>query len=115
LELYMKDIPVFAHIEDLGERLAKYRLSRNLRQSDIASKAGISRGVIARLEAGQGGTVDSLVRVMKALDIDDRIVNIIPDARISPLDTRQTKPPRQRSRPQAESDLPTEPWTWAED
>jgi transcriptional regulator with XRE-family HTH domain len=110
----MRDVPVAFRIENLGERIAQYRLSRNLRQKDVAASAGVSRGVLTRLETGKGGTIDSLVRVLKALDMDDRVLNLVPDARMSPLDPRASKDSRQRARKIDDKSNENEPWSWAE-
>lgn len=104
--------PVFVLAQEFGERLAAYRLSRNLRQSDIAKLAGISRGAVTRLEAGMGGNVESLIRVLSALDIDERLLNLVPDARVSPLDLLAVKTGgRRRARPNEEKDT-DKPWEW---
>lgn len=108
------DKPVTVLMKDLGEALAAYRLSRNLRQDDVAAQAGISRNVVVRLEKGDGGTVDSLVRVLKALGLEDRISGLVPDARVSPLDPRASGDVRQRARPAADDDDGDEPWSWGE-
>ena len=100
--------------KELGARFAAYRLSRNMRQGDVAAQAGVSRGVVARLEAGEGGTIDSLVRVLKAMGLEDRIATLVPDARLSPLDPRSVKGPRQRARPFLGVSEDVEPWTWDE-
>jgi transcriptional regulator with XRE-family HTH domain len=100
--------------EELGERLSAYRLSRNLRQKDIADQSGISRGAVARIEAGKGGTIDSLLRIMQALDIEERIEMLLPDTSLSPLDARNEDTPRQRARITATDKEPKEPWSWGE-
>ena len=45
--------PIGILAKDLGERLARFRLFRNLRQVDLAEQSGISRGAIVRIEAGK--------------------------------------------------------------
>ena len=99
---------------ELGRAIAAYRLSRNLRQADIAEQAGVSPGVLIRLEAGKGGTVDSLIRVVRALGWEDRITTIVPDATVNPLDPRGVKGPRKRARKPKNSEQSRKPWTWAE-
>ncbi len=106
--------PVALLMKDLGARLAAYRLSRNLRQGDVASHAGVSRGVVARLEAGEGGTIDSLIRVLKAMGLEERLSTLVPDARLSPLDPRTDSDQRQRARPPTDDNNEKEPWSWAE-
>lgn len=109
------DRPVGLLAQSLGSRLAAYRLSRNLRQEDVAERAGVSRGVVVRLEAGGGGTIDSLLRVMKALGIEDRVELLAPEARLNPLDPKSVVGPRQRARPPADLTPETTPWTWGEE
>lgn len=108
------DKPVTLITRDLGERIAAYRLSLNLRQEDIAQSTGVSRSTVARLEAGGGGTLDTLVRVLKALGAEDRIEMLVPDARVRPLDPRPDAGRRRRaSGPAAEGDdRLSGRWTW---
>lgn len=106
--------PITVLAKDLGKRLSSYRLARNLRQQDVAERSGLSRGVVARIEAGEGGTIDSFLRIMQALDVEDRIELLLPDASLSPLDPRSETGPRQRARG-AGTDRPAEePWSWGE-
>ena len=109
------DRPIALLASELGQRLAAYRLSRNLRQGDVAKSAGVSRGVLVRLETGAGGTVDSLLRVMKALGIEDRVVELAPDARLSPLDPMSVEGGRKRARPSDDDPSEASPWTWGEE
>ncbi len=106
--------PVTILAKDLGASLAAYRLSRNLRQGDVAAQAGVSRGVVARLETGEGGTLDSLIRVLKAMGLEERIDTLVPQARLSPLDPRSAGEPRQRARPSSDDDDDDDTWRWKE-
>lgn len=109
------DRPVALLAQDLGQRLAAFRLSRNLRQEDVAESAGVSRGVLVRLETGAGGTVDSLLRVMKALGLEDRVAELAPDARLSPLDSKSVDGGRKRARPASSEPSASAPWTWGKE
>lgn len=51
----------------LGERLKTQRLSLNLTQVALAEKAGIGVSTVARIESGQGGTLDNMIRIAIAL------------------------------------------------
>ncbi|WP_417261768.1 helix-turn-helix domain-containing protein [Celeribacter sp.] len=106
--------PIGILAKDLGERLARFRLSRNLRQVDLAEQSGISRGAIVRIEAGEGGTIDSLLRILQALGLEDRVEMLLPDARLSPLDPRSEIGPRQRARTPSADEPAAEPWNWGE-
>ena len=69
----------------LGERIRRLRLRKNFTQDETARRAGLSRRSIFSLENGRGGTIESLVRVLKALDSTDGLATIAPEAGISPL------------------------------
>lgn len=106
--------PLALLVTDLGHRLEAYRISRNLKQAELAEMAGISRSTLARMEAGKGGTIDSMARIMRALDLEDRLLEIVPDATMSPLDPRSdTGKPRQRVRRAADDD-DGEEWSWGD-
>jgi transcriptional regulator with XRE-family HTH domain len=55
----------------VGRAVQAVRLSRNLRQSDVAARAGVSRQAVSRLERGlvDGMTVATLRAVGRALDM----------------------------------------------
>ena len=104
--------PLSVLLSDFGQQLEAYRISRNLKQAELAELAGISRSTLTRLESGNGGTIDSLARIMRALDVEDRLLDIVPDARLSPLDPRSdTGRARQRVRKSSASE-PNEDWSW---
>jgi transcriptional regulator with XRE-family HTH domain len=79
----------------LGERLKRLRLNRNLDQRATAEKAGISERALRNLESGHGSTVETLLRVLKALDYLQGIDMLAPEASVNPLDLlRQSKAPQ---------------------
>ncbi len=84
----------------LGERLRRLRLSRNLDQRTTAEKAGISEKALRNLETGRGSTVETLLRVLKALDHLDGLESLAPETSIDPMALlRQSKPPQRVRRP----------------
>ena len=90
--------PIDKVIEGLGADIAAFRLSRNLSQDEVADQAGIGRRTLVRLEAGKNPTLESLIRVLRALDLDGRVGTLVPEAESSPLDVRTDPRPRLRSR-----------------
>ena len=54
-------------LAELGDRLAQYRLNRNLTQDQLAREAGVSKRTVVRLENGQSSQMTNLVRVLRAL------------------------------------------------
>jgi len=107
--------PLKVALDVLGIRLEQYRISRNLKQEDVAKLAGLSRMTVSKLESGKGATLDTLVRVLRAYGLEERIFNVIPDARLSPLDARSAEGrPRQRVRSTEEEEEADEPWSWGD-
>lgn len=83
----------------LGERLRRLRLDRNLDQRTTAEKAGISEKALRNLEAGRGSTLETLIRVLKALGYLQGIDVLVPEPSINPLDLlRQSKAPQRARR-----------------
>ena len=80
----------------LGERVRALRLAADLTQSVVADKAGVSERSLRDLEGGQGSTVQTLVRVLKALGAEDVIDALVPRPAVSPLQLLKHKS-RQRA------------------
>ena len=68
-----------------GKKLQELRISKNLDQITTAEKAGISEKTLRNLEAGRGSSVETLVRVLKALDSLDGLGLLAPRSSVSPL------------------------------
>jgi len=94
----MKSYSSSKYIVDLGEQLMRNRLLQNIAQADLAEKAGISTRTLRRLESGEGGTLDSFIRLLIALNIDANLSMLIPDSTVRPMErVRQTKKERMRA------------------
>ncbi|WP_323762154.1 helix-turn-helix transcriptional regulator [Maricaulis sp.] len=107
-------LPIDALLKQIGARIERYRIARHIKQEDLAEQAGISSRTLRRLEAGGNGTLDTVARVLRALDMDDRLLALVPDAALSPLDPRSArKHPRQRVRDSAKA--PKRPWQWGDE
>lgn len=82
---------------DLGRQLRALRLRQNLKQDQLAERAGIALNAVKNLESGKGATVRSLVRVLRVLDRIDWLTTLAPTVTISPIQMLQTRAPRQRA------------------
>lgn len=81
----------------IGERMKRLRLDRKLTQIDAAAKAGVSRRSLQKLESGAGSTLDTYVRVLKALGQLDTLDLLAPKPTVSPMELLDTGRPRQRA------------------
>lgn len=65
-------LPVRRAQRNLAGSIATWRKLRGLTQAQLAERADVSRGVIRRLEAADGGvSVENLLRTLRALGIHD--------------------------------------------
>lgn len=71
---------------ELGQRLRRLRLQRNMPRTELAEKAGVAAGSIAKAEAGKDIRLSTLLRLMRVLDCLDQVLQLIPVAQVSPLD-----------------------------
>ena len=74
-----------AIVREMGRRLRKKRLEKNLTQQNLAVMAGVNRTTISELERGKPFGVLTLVQVLRALDALEAIDAFLPDPGISPL------------------------------
>lgn len=72
-------------LADLGERIKQRRLAGGLTQRTLADKAGVSRRALIELEAGTGSSLQTLARVLKAMDLGDSLSTLVPVPRVSPM------------------------------
>ncbi len=100
---------------EIGVRLARLRLSRNVTQVMLARDAGIGVRTLRRLEAGEPSTLDTFLRVAQALDLGDAVLGAMPKDEIRPIErVSRIRAERQRARPKPEEGRQTA-WTWGED
>jgi transcriptional regulator with XRE-family HTH domain len=81
-----------------GEQLQSLRLAKNLDQRTTAEKAGISERALRNLEAGRGSSVESLLRVLKALDSLEGIEMLAPKPSVNPIALLRSTEARRRVR-----------------
>lgn len=98
-------------LRDLGQRLAKIRLARNQTQESLAQQAGTSISSIKRLEAGQNTSLETLVRLLMALKLEDSFKTMLPDPEVRPIE-RVRFQGRQRQRA-SERKAPAKATDWA--
>ncbi len=58
----------------IGSDLKTWRLLRRLTIEQVADRAGVERRTVMNLEAGRKPTLDTLLRVSRALGVLDRLV-----------------------------------------
>lgn len=113
------DMTDVAATRDLGERISRHRLSRNLTQAQLAREAGISTRTLVRLEAGESTQLTNLIRVLRALGLLGNLEALVPPAPPSPMELlRHQGEQRRRASGRKDADsapAASEEWTWGDD
>lgn len=74
-----------AVLEEIGARIQRHRLNRNVTQEELADHAGVSRTLVQNLERGRGCTLRGLVRILRALELLPQLEVFLSDPGPSPL------------------------------
>jgi len=104
-----------AILEELGSRIAQYRLNRNLTQEDLAKEAGMSLRTLVRIEQGYPAQMPSIVRLLRVLRLLVNMEALIPEPPVSPIQQLKMAG-KKRQRASSKSVMPTskQPWSWGE-
>jgi transcriptional regulator with XRE-family HTH domain len=105
-----------AVLAELGMRLERHRLERNLTQAELADEAGIGRATLQRLERGESVQLTSLIGLLRVLDLLDGLEVLVPEPVPSPIERLKTQGQRrQRARGAQERQSSDATWTWGEE
>lgn len=63
----------------IGDRLKQYRVNAGFSQKDLENASGVSVRSISRLEQGASIQLESLIKILSALDLENNINLLIPD------------------------------------
>lgn len=101
--------------EFLYGQLKRIRLSRNFTQTQLAQKSGVAFSTVKRLEGGQSVSLNTFIRVLMALDLQQNLVTLLPDPTIRPIERVNTGgSERKRARP-IQSDTDNSTWVWGDE
>lgn len=102
-----------AVLREVGNRLTKRRLELNLTQAEVAEEAGIGKRTLERIEAGASTQLTNFLRLLRALDLSDRLDLLLPATAPSPITLLELQGrDRQRASPARSLKVAEEPWTW---
>lgn len=106
-----------ALLAELGSRLRRARLERNLTQELLAEEAGVSTPTVNRIESGEPAQFTSVVRILRQLGLLEALDRLVPEPLPSPIDRLKRRGrERQRARPKGsrEADGEGGPWRWGD-
>jgi transcriptional regulator with XRE-family HTH domain len=99
----------------LCRQLKNIRLTRNFTQAQLAKESGVAIGTIKRLEEGKNVSLNTYIRIMMALHLQQNLETLLPDPTIRPIERVNTGgSERKRARP-VRSDTENSTWTWGDE
>jgi transcriptional regulator with XRE-family HTH domain len=72
-------------LRELGQRIGRYRLQQNRTLADVAAAAGVGVRTAKRAEAGERPTLETVIRLLRALGRLDTLNAFLPMPLVSPL------------------------------
>lgn len=86
--------------QEIGKRIKKERLKRNMTQLELGRKTGLSRVSISKIESGKGSSLSSILEILRMLNLLHFLDNLFPSSELSPLEILkiQNKEVRHRAR-----------------
>ena len=107
-----------AAMREIGTRIARHRLNRNLTQATLAAEAGVSVPTVHRLEQGKSCQASSLIRVLRVLKLLDHLDGLVPEPPASPIQQLKMRGRlRRRASSAARTHIRQRPaaWTWGDE
>lgn len=87
---------------EFGAQVRRARLIEDITQEELATRANITTRTLQKLETGQGSTLTTVIKVLRALGRDDWLGTLEPQPTVSPLrmarEAAGLKEPRRASR-----------------
>lgn len=80
----------------IGQQVRALRLATNLSQEALAGNANVSLSSVKSLERGDGSTLATLIKVLRALDSLDWLTTLYPEPAVSPMALLRQEQSRQR-------------------
>jgi len=93
----LRFLPPEALVVEVGRRVKALRVGHNLDQRTVAERAGVALRTLRGLEQGGGSTLDTLLRVLKAMDAVQAMDAFLPEPGVSPVALFENPQPRQRA------------------
>ena len=102
-----------AVLEEIGQRLRRIRLTRNLTQVALAKQAGIGRRTLQKAEEGQVTTLETLVAILRGLGLLHELEHFLPEPPPSPVQLAKLQgETRQRASGKHKVNKHPKDWKW---
>ena len=111
---YEKELSDDALLEELGKRLLRYRLNKNMTQAALAEEAGVSERTVNRIEHGRSIQLSNLIRLLRSLELLENIDTFIPEPAISPIQQIKLQGKNRKRASSSENKKNSKVWSWEE-
>lgn len=100
------------YLQMIGKRIKLFRVYSGISQKELEEKTGISRRTFSRLETGTSIQLDSLIKILTALGLDNNLELLIPDQSKRPSMYLQKNKVKQRASSKTRK---IEPFKWGDE
>lgn len=101
-----------AILTKIGNKIEQARIRKNLTQATLAKEAGIGKRTLERLESGASVQLTSFIRTLRALDLIENFLQLIPDPEISPMAQLLAEKKTRYRASKTKPETPTDTWEW---
>lgn len=104
-----------AILSELGTRIKRARIDRQLTQQALAAEAGVSLRTISVIENGGDLRLENLLRILRALGYLENLNTLLPELAINPEDYATLGKERQRVSRRRGEPQKTGAWKWGDE
>lgn len=105
-----------ALLREIGSRLARLRLRRNLKQAQLAKEAGVGVNTLHRLETGHSIDLRNFARILRALGLQANCDSLVPVDDVDPIQRVSMKAKtRKRASRKPPPRAKAQPWKWGDE
>ena len=104
-----------AILAELGGRLEQRRLELQLTQEILAEQAGVSKRTVERIEAGATAQMSTLIRLLRVLELLDRLETLLPEAGPRPMDLAKLKGKARKRASSKRKSTDAAVWHWGDE
>ncbi len=97
---------------EISARFKQYRIASSMTRTELAEKSMVSVGTIARFENGSDIGLLNLIKLLRALDLIDKLDLLISDPQERPSNYISKSAPKQRARKRKKTD---NDWKWGDE
>ena len=112
IEGFLTDEAILA---ELAGRLVQRRLELQLTQEMLAEQAGVSKRTVERVEAGTTTQMSTMIRILRVLELLDRLETLVPEAGPRPMDMLKLKGKMRKRAGGTRKPADDVPWKWGDE